>query len=134
MNEDKNCNESKNHSVSYDINNFEKKLLRILFRITISYLSDLFLRKGPQAKNPGPEEMTSLNKTISRLFNHLEINKMASDSKVTSTKPRHLRRSPSPHRRHRREDHDVRELLEKLQTFEDELQRRKEKQNEEILR
>eukprot|EP00105_Crassostrea_gigas_P012547 XP_011428570.1 PREDICTED: paramyosin isoform X2 [Crassostrea gigas] len=89
--------------------------------------------KGPQAKNPGPEEMTSLNKTISRLFNHLEINKMASDSKATSTKPRHVRRSPSPHRRHRREDHDVRELLEKLQTFEDELQRRKEKQNEEIL-
>ncbi|XP_052722259.1 paramyosin-like isoform X2 [Crassostrea angulata] len=89
--------------------------------------------KGPQAKNPGPEEMTSLNKTISRLFNHLEINKMASDPKATSTKPRHVRRSPSPHRRHRREDHDVRELLEKLQTFEDELQRRKEKQNEEIL-
>lgn len=59
---------------------------------------------------------------------------MASDSKATSTKPRHVRRSPSPHRRHRREDHDVRELLEKLQTFEDELQRRKEKQNEEILR
>lgn len=108
--------------------------LRILFRNTISYFSDLFLRKGPQAKNPGPEEMTSLNKTISRLFNHLEINKMASDSKATSTKPRHVRRSPSPHRRHRREDHDVRELLEKLQTFEDELQRRKEKQNEEILR
>lgn len=59
---------------------------------------------------------------------------MASDSKATSTKPRHVRRSPSPHRRHRREDHDVRELLEKLQTFEDELQRRKEKQNEDILR
>ncbi|XP_048774476.2 major antigen-like isoform X1 [Ostrea edulis] len=91
--------------------------------------------KGSQPKNTGPEELSSLNKTISRLFNHLEINKLAkeADAKHTTTRPRHARRSPSPHRRHKREEHDVRELLEKLQTFEDELQRRREKQNEEIL-
>ncbi|XP_022326921.2 uncharacterized protein LOC111126515 isoform X3 [Crassostrea virginica] len=91
--------------------------------------------KGSQAKNAGPEEMSSLNKTISRLFNHLEINKLAkeSDSKPAAARQRNHRRVPSPHRRHKREDHDVRELLDKLQMFEDELQRRKEKQNEEIL-
>nr|XP_022323706.1 hyaluronan mediated motility receptor-like isoform X2 [Crassostrea virginica] len=91
--------------------------------------------KGSQAKTAGPEEMSSLNKTISRLFNHLEINKLAkdSDSKPAAARQRNHRRVPSPHRRHKREDHDVRELLDKLQMFEDELQRRKEKQNEEIL-
>ncbi|XP_062568799.1 uncharacterized protein LOC134230955 isoform X1 [Saccostrea cucullata] len=90
--------------------------------------------KGSLTKNPGPEEMSSLNKTISRLFNHLEINKLSKESDIKpSTKVRHPRRSPSPHRRHKREEYDVKELLQRLQTFEDELQRRREKQNEDIL-